>query len=120
MKRSFRARIVLAVCVTIGLMVAPFSVPAMAKSTDTQMSSSEMSGDMPCCPDANDQKMPQDGGCKDCPLMAICNVTTLQSVEAAGIADFLPVLLAVISATNDRFSDGLIGAPPTRPPRSLV
>lgn len=120
MKRSFCVRSILAFGIIIGLLLAPVSAPALAKSADMTMTSADMSGDMPCCPDAADHKIPQDGGCKDCPLMAICNVTTLQAVPATGLANFHPVFLAVISAADDRLADGLIGAPPTRPPRSLV
>lgn len=119
MQRSFWTRFTLAVCVALGLVVTPLAAPVMAKSVDAQMSS-EMAVDMPCCPDAVDHKVPQDNGCKDCPLMAICNFTTLPAAYAAGLADFCSPLLAVISTANDPFVDGLIGTPPKRPPRSLV
>ena len=121
MKRSFCVRRVLAFGIVIGLLLAPVSAPALAKSADIAMSSADMSGDMPCCPDAADRKMPQNGGCKDCPLMAICNLKTVQAFTSVElVVDFNLVLIARISTADDRFPDGLIGTPPARPPRSLV
>lgn len=120
MKRSFSLRMILAACVTMGLLMAPAGVSAISKSAD-MASSVEMTGGMTCCPDAADHKMPQGGGCKDCPLMAICSLTTMQAFPATEIAaGFHPVLLASMSATDDRVTDGLVGSPPARPPRSLV
>lgn len=120
MKRSFSARIILAICLTMGLLMAPSGVSAMTKSGDVSPSV-EMFGDMPCCPDASGHETSQNSGCKDCPLMAMCNLTIVQAFPkpepAAGIH---PALLARISAADDRFADGLIGTPPARPPRSLV
>ncbi|MBN8980963.1 MAG: hypothetical protein J0I29_06770 [Rhizobiales bacterium] len=118
MQRSF-GRFILAVFVTIGLTMGPFSLPVSSKSAVAQ-SSSEMSGDMPCCPDTIDRKMPQRGGCDGCPLMALCNGTILQAAETAELMNSRLVLLAVISVHDDRFAEGLIGAPPKRPPRSMV
>lgn len=123
-------RIVLAAFVALGLLMAPLSVSAMPKSDSKSdnMSHSmdmsgamDMSGDMPCCPDEGGKTMPQDNGCKDCPLMAVCSPQIISALPAfQSIAGFDLAQLTWVVAPNDRLADGLHGSPPTRPPRSLV
>jgi len=70
---------------------------------------------MPCCPD---KSAPMD--CDQCPLMAICMVTTLQAPSAAGVIELRPVAVRLLVPRSDPVAEGLNYLPPPRPPRSLV
>jgi hypothetical protein len=74
--RLFMTRL-LAIAIVAGLAVAPVAVPAPMQASMTGMSSvadvSSMSADMPCCPDEQNSKT-----CTDCPLTAMCVLTTAQ------------------------------------------
>ncbi len=77
---------------------------------------SSMAADMPCCPD--EQKS---APCTDCPLTAMCMLTTAQTTPPEMSA--LPVRHAVRAARarhDDVFADGLDRPPPDQPPRSLA
>ncbi len=112
-------RLMLAVLVTAGLMVAPLASPAAAgpvmtsgmQTADTQ----EMSADMPCCPDQPDHKQRQ-----DCPLLAICMLKVLQAEPAVVMARLDPSTLALLRPLDDAIADGLARPPPDHPPRSIV
>jgi hypothetical protein len=117
MRRRFYLRVIFAVCVTMGLLVAPFAAPAMAKLVPSAM---QMSGDMPCCPNGDGQQPPQnDGGCKDCLSMGMCSLNNFQALPAAGLrADFGAAPFDRIVAANDNMAPALAASPPARPPRS--
>lgn len=128
----------LAVFVIVGLVAAPLVTPAAAKRlavaemtdmsmsaksmsaksmSDTSMSdTSAMSADMPCCPD--EQKT---NNCRDCPLVAMCMLTIAQAEPPSTSGIQAPLQTGqVIFALDDLIADGLIGAPPDHPPRTLI
>lgn len=114
MKRRCYLRMMFAVLVTMGLLVAPLAGSAIAKGV--AMSTAQMSGDMPCCPDGDgDQK----DTCKDCPSMVACNLQGMQALPiAVSRADFGFSPFDRIVATDDFNAANLSVAPPARPPRS--
>lgn len=112
-------RFLFAALVAIGLTAAPLA-PVVAKSHASNagmqgMQMMDMSSDMPCCPDKDKQ-----GGCDDCPFLAICMMKVLQDGPAA---TSLPVRKA--SSRTLRPSDepeiaGLTRPPPDQPPRMIA
>ncbi|MDA9510847.1 hypothetical protein XI09_40560 [Bradyrhizobium sp. CCBAU 11386] len=112
-------RLVLAVLVTAGLMVAPLVTPAAAghpMASDLQVTDAQdMSADMPCCPDQQDSKQ-----CQDCPLLAICMLKVLQAGPAVVTATLDPRALELLRPLDDAIADGLTRPPPDHPPRSIV
>jgi hypothetical protein len=107
----------LAVFVIVGLLAAPLVTPAAAKRLPVgEMSDmAAMSGDMPCCPDGQNNK-----SCQDCPLVAICMLTiALANPPTSAIqVSFLTHRLSF--ALVDLTADGLMSAPPDHPPRILT
>ena len=105
----------LAIAVIAGLSLAPLATPAAARPLAvTGMSS--VSADMPCCPD--EQK---NGDCRDCPLIAMCVLKTVQA--GPSLAAAMPLrhaIRTVHSVLDDVFADGLNQPPPDQPPRSLA
>ncbi|WLA53301.1 hypothetical protein [Bradyrhizobium diazoefficiens] len=112
-------RLVLAVLVTAGLMVAPLVTPAAAEplmASDMQMTGAQdMSADMPCCPDEQNSKQ-----CQDCPLLAICMLKALQAGPVVATAIRYARPLALLRPLDDAIGDGLTRPPPDHPPRSIV
>ncbi|MHC2618903.1 hypothetical protein ACVIW2_000935 [Bradyrhizobium huanghuaihaiense] len=112
-------RLVLAVLVTAGLMVAPLVTPAAAEplmASDMQMTDAQdMSADMPCCPDEQNSKQ-----CQDCPLLAMCVLKVLQAGPAIATAIRYARPLALLRPLDDALVDGLTRPPPDHPPRSIV
>ena len=108
--------LVLTVLVTVGLAVAPLMAPraaAQGRSADTMDMS--MSSDMPCCPDQNSMD------CKDCPLMAMCVLQTVQAGPPMAAAWLLRYAVRTGHAVrNDALAAGLTRPPPDHPPRSRV
>jgi hypothetical protein len=105
----------LAVFVIAGLVAAPLVTPAAAKRLPVaEMSDmSAMSGDMPCCPDGQQNK-----NCPDCPLVAMCTMTIALAEPFPTNAIQVAFQTRGLSfALVDLFADGLIGAPPDHPPR---
>lgn len=108
-------RSLLAVVVMAGLAIAPMAVPAAAKNATASLH--QMSGDMPCCPD----EAMRDGcdGCKNCPCMAICVVTTFQAAPVVpSVFMNSPAFTNERTFANDLLADGLGQPPPARPPRA--
>ena len=105
----------LAVCVIVGLVVAPLVAPAAAKLLPvTEMTDmAAMSGDTPCCPDGQNNK-----SCPDCPLVAMCMLTIAQAEPSPtnGIQVYFQTR-RLSFALVDLVADGLMGAPPDHPPR---
>ena len=112
-------KLLFAVLVTAGLTIAPLAAPAMAGHSMTakmQMEGmSDMSGDMPCCPDQQKNK-----GCQDCPLVAICMMSALPVKPFTGAALIRLPSHQRLHMFDDVIADGLARPPPDRPPRSLV
>jgi hypothetical protein len=71
---------------------------------------------MACCPDGQKSK-----DCRDCPLIAMCVLKTIQagpsSTEALPLRHAVPNVHSVL---NDAPADGLNRPPPDQPPRNLV
>ena len=108
----------LAVFVIVGLVAAPLVTPAAAKRLPVgEMSDmAAMSGDMPCCPDGQNNK-----SCQDCPLVTICMLTIALANSSPTSAIQVSFLTRTLSfALVDLIADGLIGAPPDHPPRILT
>ena len=114
MKISIHLSRLLAIILIAGLVFAPLSAPANA-AHGASMAAAEMSGDMPCCPD---KSVPMD--CDQCPLMAICMVTTFQEPSSAGVIEVRPVTIRLLAPHSDPEAESLGQHPPPRPPRSLV
>jgi hypothetical protein len=105
----------LAVLVIVGLVAAPLVTPVAAKRLPVA-EMSDMSGDMPCCPDGQKNK-----SCQDCPLVAMCMlaIALAEPSQTDGIqVSFQTRRLSF--ALVDLIADGLIGAPPDHPPRILT
>lgn len=107
----------LAVLIVAGLALAPVARPAAVQAASlggpTVMS---MSADMPCCPDEQKSK-----DCQDCPLIAMCILTTAQAALAPAAA--LPLrhpVRTTHSFRDDVLVAGLDRPPPDQPPRYLV
>ena len=106
-----------AVFVTAGLALAPMAAPATdALARSISMDDMSMAADMPCCPDEQKSK-----NCQECPLIAMCILTTAQAAPSTATA--LPLRYPV--RTTHSFRDdvlvaGLDRPPPDQPPRSLV
>jgi hypothetical protein len=108
----------LAVFVIVGLVAAPLVTPAAAKrlAAVEMTDMAAMSGDMPCCPDGQ-----QNNSCQDCPLVAMCMLTIVQAEPSS--ANGIPVSFLshrLYFALNDLVADGLIGSPPDHPPRISI
>ena len=118
MKVSIYIGRLLAIFLIAGLVFAPFSTTASAakdahKTAHAAMT--EMSADMPCCPD---NAAPMD--CDQCPLMAICMVQNFQAQSSIGFVEVEPVTLRMLLPTSDPAAASLAHLPPPKPPRSLV
>jgi hypothetical protein len=118
-RRSIHLCRLLAVFLIAGLVVAPLSARANAGASAAGTSMSHdmtaMPADMPCCPDKSG---PPD--CDQCPLMAVCAVTTLQAPVPAGVTEIQPTTLRMLIPGSDPEADGVGHSPPPKPPRSLV
>ena len=106
----------LAVFVAAGLAVAPLAAPAAAAQIPVaDMTDMSASADITCCPDQKNMD------CKDCPLMAMCLLQTVQAGPSMTAA--LPLRYSVRTVhvvRNDALAAGLARPPPDQPPRSQV
>jgi hypothetical protein len=105
----------LAIVIVAGLAVAPVAAPAAMQAAPSA-AMTEMSADMPCCPDQQNSK-----ACTDCPLVAMCVLTTAQAGPPEMAA--LPLRHAIRTAhalRDDILAVGLNRAPPDQPPRNLA
>jgi hypothetical protein len=112
-------RFLLAFLVTVGLAIAPLATPAaaehsMASGTMQMADMSDMTADMPCCPDT------QKNDCKDCPLIAICILKVLQAGPSVSAAAMQLSAGERLRPLDDAVAQGLVRPPPDHPPRSLV
>ncbi len=111
----------LAVLVIVGLVVAPLVTPAAAQrlpavAMAAMSDMTEMSADMPCCPDKQ-----KSNDCQDCPLVAMCMLKTAQAgPSSAGGILVRRHVRAVLFISDDLIADGLDRPPPDHPPRTLV
>jgi len=120
--RLFISRL-LTILIVAGLAVAPVAAPAAMQASImhasmaaemTEMSS--MAAEMPCCPDEQKSKT-----CTDCPVIAICVLTTAQVAPPATSALLVRHAVRTTHALRDDvFADGLDRPPPDQPPRNLA
>lgn len=108
--------LVFAVFVTAGLAMAPLATPAAgAQIPAAAMTDMSMPAHTACCPDQKSMD------CRDCPLMAMCVLQTMQAGPPMSAA--MPLRYAVRTAHvvgNDALAAGLNRPPPDQPPRSQV
>ena len=77
-----------------------------------------MAGDMPCCPDEQDQKAKD---CGSCPFVALCMLTITMPVrEGAGALVDRTFTRSAFVLPDDLLIDGLGEHPPDHPPRTIV
>ncbi len=131
-KRQATIRLLLAIFMIAGLVLAPLSRPVMAgASSDASMhaamddmSASAMADDMasdemanmPCCP----SKAPAPIGCDKCIYMAACNAQCFAGMLAAAIQPPFTVAGTALPLRNDSWPDSLGRPPPDQPPRTLM
>ena len=120
----------IALTVAAGLLVAPVSVPAMAAhhamAADDGMEA--MAGDMPCCPDEQDQKAKDQQAkdqktkdCGSCPFVALCMLTITMPVrDGVGMLLDRTFSRSAFALPDDLLIDGLGEHPPDHPPRTIV
>ena len=105
----------LAVFVIVGLVAAPLVTPAAARPLQVG-EMSDMSGDMPGCPDGQ-----KNNSCPDCPLVAMCMLTVAQvEPSPANVIQVTFQTRRLSYALVDLIADGLVGSPPDHPPRILI
>jgi hypothetical protein len=80
---------------------------------DMQMT--DMSDDMPCCPE---KQKPAD--CQDCPLMAICLLKVLVGGPVAGNRPLGETKSRVLRPLDEPVVAGLTRPPPDQPPRTVI
>ena len=115
----------IALTVAAGLLVAPVSVPAMA--AHHAMAAADgmqaMAGDMPCCPDEQDQKAKDQKtkDCGSCPFVALCMLTITMPVrDGTGVLMDRTFTRSAFALPDDLLIDGLGEHPPDHPPRTIV
>jgi hypothetical protein len=103
--------------ISIGLAVAPLSSTLAAghRSSDLGVQMSDMSDDMPCCP----QKQKQND-CQDCPLLAICTAKVLQNRQSAAGLAVRQAKSRSLDPLDEPEIAGLTRPPPDQPPRTIV
>jgi membrane protease subunit (stomatin/prohibitin family) len=125
----------IALTVAAGLLVAPVAAPAMAAlhAMAAADGMQAMAGDMPCCPDEQDQKAKdqkardqkaQDQKTKDCgscPFVALCMLTiTMPAPDGAAALVDRTFSRSAFALPDDLLIDGLGEHPPDHPPRTIV
>lgn len=118
----------IAIFMIAGLVMAPFSRPAMAgmmsdtsnsAMPDDMMTSAttdQMANDMPCCP----SKAPTPIDCDKCVFMAACAAKCFTGMTTAIFQPLLAVTAGPAYSQDDFWRDGLGHPPPEHPPRTLV
>jgi hypothetical protein len=110
----------IALTVAAGLLIAPLSVPVMAASPSASASDGmrTMVGDMPCCPDQQDQKAKD---CGSCPFIALCVLTiSMPAPYGAGALVDRSFSRSAFALPDDLLIEGLGEHPPDQPPRTIV
>jgi hypothetical protein len=112
----------LSILAILGLVLAPFTAPAVAGGMDASMTSVDIpTGDdvamaeVPCCAPA----FPFMPDCsKACPLAAMCHASIVEGAPAASVMLrwFTPAQASPLG--DDVTPDTLAQAPPSRPPRA--
>lgn len=128
MNRQTTMRMLLAIFMIAGLVMAPLSRPVMAQaSSDVSMHAmmddmsasgmaDEMANDMPCCP----SKAPAPITCDKCIFMAGCNAQCFTGLSAAIVQPPFTAAGTVMSLRDESWPDSLGHPPPDQPPRILI
>jgi hypothetical protein len=108
--------------ISIGLAIAPLAFPAVAGNGPdgaatrmAVMQMTDMSDDMPCCPEKQKQ-----GDCQDCPLIAICMLKVLHGGPVAGNRPLGETKSRVLRPLDEPVVAGLTRPPPDQPPRTVI
>ena len=111
----------LAALACLGMVLAPMTVPAASiaaamgvDATSVEYGSTDMPDDMPCCPET--QTKPD--YVKNCPFVAVCSGTALQTIAGGPALNPPMTVLAVLSPRDDAKLSGLALRPPARPPNA--
>jgi hypothetical protein len=117
----------LSVLAIVGIVLAPFTAPAVAGGMaapmtmmDTATDMTSMDGDMamadmPCCP----PERPAMPDCqKACPLATLCLAKIVQGILPVGAVSTRFSVALVLLPGNDATPDTLAPLPPPRPPQA--
>lgn len=106
-----------ALLISIGLAIAPLATPAAIghRTFDAGMQMADMAGDMPCCPEKQQQS-----DCQDCPLLAICMAKVLQSGPSEDTLPIRDPQRRVLRPSDRPEITGLTRPPPDQPPRTII
>lgn len=118
MKVDILLRRLLPILAIVGFIAGPFTTPVTdaAMAATSEMSMSEMAGDMPCCPH---EKSAVPDCQKTCPLMATCMAKCFSVMSALSNLTFIFWdQSAVYRPGSDVADDALAIEPPARPPRT--
>ena len=109
----------IALTVTAALLLAPLATPTMAAPNAASVADEMQSmGDMPCCPDQQDQKAKD---CGSCPFIALCMMTmTMHAPDDVGALVSRSFSRNEFALPSDLVIDGLGEHPPDHPPRLIV
>jgi hypothetical protein len=117
----------LSVLAIVGIVLAPFTAPAVAggiavpmatadAGTDmTSMDGDMAMSDMPCCP----PEKPAMPDCqKACPLATLCVAKVVQGILPVGAVSARLGIAVALLPGNDAAPDTLVPIPPPRPPQA--
>jgi hypothetical protein len=114
-------RRLLPVLAVLGLILAPFTAPAVAGGMNPPISAmtagddTAMAEDMDCCP----PEQPVMPDClKTCPLLTVCLAKTVQCTSAASAMPVRIGIADVLVPGNDAPPRTVAQGPPPRPPQS--
>jgi hypothetical protein len=126
MKPWFAITRLLLILAIVGIVLAPFTAPAVAggmavpmamTDTGTDMASADdmAMAEMPCCPPAK----PTVPDCqKACPLATLCLAKLVQGILPVGAVSARLGISVALLPGNDAAPDTLAPLPPPRPPQA--
>jgi hypothetical protein len=126
MKPWFVITRLLVILAIVGIVLAPFTAPAVASGravpmtmtdTGTDMASADdmAMAEMPCCPPAK----PAVPDCqKGCPLATLCLAKFVQGILPVGAVSARLSIAVALLPSNDAAPDTLAPLPPPRPPQA--
>jgi hypothetical protein len=126
MKPWFAITRLLLILAIVGIVLAPFTAPAVAggmavpmamTDTGTDMASADdmAMAEMPCCPPAK----PTVPDCqKACPLATLCLAKLVQGILPAGVGSARFSIALALVPGKDANPDTLAPIPPPRPPQA--
>jgi hypothetical protein len=113
-------RRVIPVFAVLGLVLAPFTAPAVAVVMTAPMATTAgndmaMAEDMPCCPP---EKPVMPDCMKACPLLTLCFAKTFQCLVSSNAVLVRVGIAEQFVPGNEALLDTLAQGPPPRPPQS--